>query len=165
VSAVVLRDIRTAADRAAVMHLRRAEGQQRYLGSMASHFEDADEEPDARPRMWSVHDATTDDVVGFVLISDGIDARTLEERHDLVGPYYLWRMLIDAPAQGRGYGRATIDAVAAQVRTRPDAEALLTSCADGRGSPLGFYLRCGFVPTGTVVFDDELLLVLDLRDG
>jgi diamine N-acetyltransferase len=32
---------------------------------------------------------------------------------DLVGPYFLWKLLIDAPLQGRGYGAATIDAVVA----------------------------------------------------
>jgi diamine N-acetyltransferase len=165
VHAVTLRELLTAADRESVAHLRRAEGQERHLGSMASHFEDADDEPDARPRMWAVHDAANDRLVGFAMISDGIDARTLQEREDLVGPYYLWRLLVDASAQGEGYGRATIAAVVEHVRTRPDAEVLLTSCIDGPGSPLGFYLRCGFVDTGTVVFDDEVLLSLDLHSA
>ena len=46
---VQLRDIVTAADRAAVLRLERGPGQERYLGSMESHFEDAieDEVPDA----------------------------------------------------------------------------------------------------------------------
>ena len=39
---------------------------------MESHFEDAIEDAIARPRMWSVHDA--DQLVGFVMISDGIPA-------------------------------------------------------------------------------------------
>jgi len=67
-TAVELRDIETAEDRAAVLALRRAPGQERFLGSMESHFEDAEDEPEAMPRMWSVHDGEA--LVGFVMISE-----------------------------------------------------------------------------------------------
>jgi len=156
---VQLRDIVTEADREAVLQLRRAPGQERFLGSMASHFEDAEAEPRAKPRMWSVHDG--DQLVGFVMISDHIEDRG----DDLVGPYYLWRLLIDEAFQGRGYGAAAIDAVVDYVRTRPDAEILWTSCGKGDDGPLGFYLRYGFVQAGDVQWDDddpEHLLRLDL---
>jgi len=155
---VVLRDILTEADKATVMDLRRGPGQERYLGSMESHFEDAADEPRAKPRMWSVRDG--DQVVGFVMISDGIEQ--LDE--DLVGPYYLWRLLIDERFQGRGYGSATIDAVVDYLRGRPGAEVLWTSCAAGDGSPQPFYLKYGFVRTGEVKWGEDLLrLDLDRR--
>ena len=148
---VQLRDISTDEDRRAVLALRRAPGQERYLGSMESHFEDAAEEPRAKPRMWSVHDG--DRLVGFVMISDGIEQ--LDE--DLLGPYYLWRLLIDERFQGRGYGRATIDAVVEYLRTRPGADVLFTSCEPGEGSPQGFYLRYGFTLTGEVKWGEDVL--------
>ena len=154
---VQLRDIASEADRSAVLGLRRAPGQDRYLGSMEDHFEDAAAEPRARPRMWSVHDG--EQLVGFVMISDGIE----ELDDDLVGPYYLWRLLIDERFQGRGYGRATIDAVVRYLATRPGAEVLYTSCAAGEGSPQGFYLRYGFELTGEIKWGEDLLR-LDLRD-
>jgi diamine N-acetyltransferase len=155
---VVLHDILTEADKAAVMDLRRGPGQERYLGSMESHFEDAAEEARAKPRMWSVRDG--DQVVGFVMISDGIEQ--LDE--DLVGPYYLWRLLIDERFQGRGYGSATIDAVVDYLRGRPGAEVLWTSCAAGDGSPQPFYLKYGFIRTGEVKWGEDLLrLELDER--
>jgi diamine N-acetyltransferase len=162
---VELRDIRTAADRAAVLRLRRAPGQERFLGSMADHFADAEADARARPRMWSVHDGPT--LVGFVMISDGIPSETMAAHPDLVGPYYLWRLLIDEAQQGRGYGRATIDAVVRYLRTRTDpvADVLWTSCAKGEGGPLPFYLRYGFVQAGDVAWDDgepEHLLRLEL---
>jgi diamine N-acetyltransferase len=160
---VALRDIVTDADRDAVLTLRRKPGQERYLGSMASHFEDAIEDARACPRMWSVHDATEGTLVGFVMISDNIPQATLEAEPDvIVGPYFLWRLLIDAAFQGRGYGAATIDAVADYVRSRPRGEILYTSCADGDGSPMPFYLRYGFEKTGRIA-DDEEVLGLDLR--
>jgi diamine N-acetyltransferase len=155
---VELRDIVTEADREAVLALRRAPGQERYLGSMASHFEDAADEPRAKPRMWSVHDG--EQLVGFVMISDNIE----EPHEDLLGPYFLWRLLIDASYQRRGYGTATIDAVVAYLRTRPNADALLTSCGPGEGSPQAFYERYGFVPTGEIKWD-EIVFRLDLREA
>lgn len=158
---VQLHDIATDAERAAVMKLRRGAGQERYLGSMASHFEDAVADARACPRMWSVHDG--DLLVGFVMISDGIPAERLAADDDLVGPYYLWRLLIDERYQRRGYGAATIDAVVAYLRTRPDADLVWTSCKAGPGSPQPFYLRYGFVLTGEVKWGEDLLR-LDLRD-
>ena len=159
---VELRDIATEADRAAVLSLRRAPGQENFLGSMESHFEDAEAEPRAMPHMWSVHDG--DQLVGFVMISDNIE----DPGDDLVGPYYLWRLLIDEAFQGHGYGAATIDAVVAYLETRPNAEVLWTSCGMGDDGPLPFYLHYGFELVGEVQFDDddaEHLLRLDLTGG
>jgi len=156
---VRLRDIVTEADREAVLGLRRGRGQERFLGSMIGHFEDAIEDARACPRMWSVH--AEDRLVGFVMISDGIPAETLAADDDILGPYYLWRLLIDEAFQGRGYGAATIDAVVAYLRTRPGADVLLTSCTQGEGGPLAFYERYGFVATGEIKWD-EVVLRLDL---
>lgn len=152
---VQLRDIVTEADRAAVMKLERGPGQERHLGSMASHFEDALADARACPRMWSVHDGVL--LVEFVMISDGIPAERLAADDDLVGPYFLWRLLIDARFQGRGYGAATIDAVVAYLRNRPDADVLWTSCRAGPASPQPFYLDHGFVLTGEVKWGEDLL--------
>ena len=52
--------------------------------------------------MWAAYDG--DHAVGFVMISDGIPADTLAADADIVGPYYLWRLLIDEGAQRQGYG-------------------------------------------------------------
>jgi diamine N-acetyltransferase len=80
---------------------------------------------------------------------------------DLVGPYYLWKLLIDHAVQRRGYGAATLDAIVDYLRARPAADVLYTSCADGSGSPRGFYLRYGFTDTGQVKWGENLL-ALDL---
>ena len=154
---VQLRDIVTEDDVEAVMGLRRGPGQDRYLGSMISHFEDAIADARACPRMWSVHDAASAELIGFAMISDGIPAEALATDDDLVGPYFLWRLLIDHRHQGRGYGQATIDAVVEYVRTRRGGEVLLTSCAAGDGSPQPFYLRYGFSKTGEVKWGEEIL--------
>ena len=122
---VELRDIRRPDDRAAVMGLRRGPGQERYLNSMAEIFAEADDEQRAMPHPWAVHDAATGALVGFAMISDNIPQPVDD---DLVGPYFLWKLLIDAPVQGRGYGAATLDAIVDYLRTRPGADVLYTSC-------------------------------------
>jgi diamine N-acetyltransferase len=160
---VELRDIVTEDDYEAVLGLRRGPGQDRYLGMMISHFEDAIADAHACPRYWSVHDAVDGTLVGFVMISDDVPEATLAARDDTVGPYFLWRLLIDHRVQGQGYGRAAIDAVADYVRAKPNGRILLTSCKAGDGSPQPFYLRYGFTKTGTVIWDEDLLS-LDLGE-
>jgi diamine N-acetyltransferase len=154
---VQLRDIVTEDDVEAVMGLRRGPGQDRYLGPMISHFQDAIADAHACPRMWSVHDAGSGDLVGFAMISDDIPEETLARDDDIVGPYFLWRLLIDERVQGRGYGAAAVDAIADYVAAKPNGSTLLTSCADGDGSPLPFYIRHGFNKTGEEKWGEHLL--------
>ena len=96
------------------------------------------------------------------MISDGIPEEQLASEPDLVGPYYLWRLLIDERWQRRGYGTATLDAIVEHLRHRPAAETLFTSAGQGDGSPQPFYEGYGFVPTERFV-EGERVLRLDLR--
>jgi len=151
---VRLREVVSTEDRASVMGLRRGPGQERYLDSMADIFAEADAEQRAVPRQWAVHDTEAGSLIGFMMISDNIP-QPMDE--DLVGPYYLWKLLIDERFQGRGYGAATLDALVGYLGTRPGADVLYTSCADGPGSPRGFYLRYGFTDTGRIMWGENLL--------
>ena len=54
-----------------------------------------------------------------------------------------------------------LDLIVSYLATRPHADRLLTSFVPGEGSPVGFYLAYGFVPTGEV-FDGEPVLELAL---
>jgi diamine N-acetyltransferase len=108
------------------------------------------------PRPWAVHDAETGMLVGFAMISDNIP-QPIDD--DLVGPYYLWKLLIDHRFQRRGFGAATLREVVDYLRTRPGADVLYTSCAKGPGSPRGF--RYGFTDTGRVMWGENVL-ALDL---
>lgn len=158
---VQLRDIVTEADRAAALALQRGSGQERFVSSVEDSFADALEHPEACARYWGVYDG--DAIVGFAMISDNIPQATLDADPTLVGPYFLWRLLIDERYQRRGYGTATLDAVVAYVRGRPNGEALITSAGQGEGTPQPFYERYGFVPTGDIL-EDEVVLRLDLSD-
>src|SRR5215212_5430908 len=156
---VVLRDIVTDEDRAAALAIRRGPGQDHFVASVQQSFDDAVRDARAVPRYWTINDG--DEVVGFVMISDGIPAERLSADTDLIGPYFLWRLLIDQGKQRRGYGTAALDAVVGYLRTRPGADVLYTSAGQGEGTPQPFYERYGFVPTGSVV-DDEVVLRLEL---
>ena len=156
---VELRDIVTAADRDAALGLRVAPGQEHFVASVEESFLDAERYPEALARYWAAYDGHQ--VIGFAMISDGIPEDVLEADPTLVGPYFLWRLLIDERQQRRGYGTAVIDRVVEYVRSR-GGDHLLVSYSPGDGNPGPFYERYGFVPTGRVV-DGEQVLRLDLR--
>jgi diamine N-acetyltransferase len=153
---VHLREV-TPANLASVTALAVDEAQTQYVASVADSLDEAAQTPDARPWYRAVYDSDT--LVGFVMISDGITVSNPE----YLGPYFLWRLLIDRQHQGRGYGAAALRLVVDHLRGRPDARVLLTSAVPGPDSPLGFYLRFGFRETGQV-HEGETVLALDLPD-
>ena len=131
--------------------------QEAYVDGVARSLDEAAATPDSRPWCRAVYAGETP--VGFVMLADDVPPG------DPVIPwrYYLWRMLVDAGHQGHGHGRAALDLVRAHLRSRPGADALVTSVVPGPGSPLGFYLSYGFEPTGEW-FDHEQVLRLPLGE-
>ena len=152
---LTLREI-TAANRSDVEALSVTAEQSKFVDGVAESLVEAAATPGACPWYRALY---ADEVpVGFVMISDNIPP----DRPEYLGPYFLWRLLIDVRSQRRGYGRAALDLVVAYVQTRPNAERLLTSAVPGDGSPLSFYLKYGFRLTGEMD-DGEDVLELPLR--
>ena len=79
----------------------------------------------------------------------------------IIGPWFLWKLLIDERHQGRSYGRDAVRLVADVVRANGAAE-LLTSCVSGDDGPELFYRRIGFTPTGELAENGEIILALSL---
>lgn len=156
---VELRDILTDGDREAALGLRVAPGQEQFVAGVEESFLDVERYPEALARYWAAYDG--DQIVGFAMISDGIPEDVLEADPTLVGPYFLWRLLVDEQQQRRGYGTAIVDAVGEYVRSR-GGDALLVSYSPGEGNPGPFYEHYGFVPTERIV-EGERVLRLDLR--
>ena len=125
------------------MALSVAPDQEAFVASVEDSFHDAIADARACPRMWSVH------------------AERLATDHDLIGPYFLWRLLIDRAEQRKGYGTAVLDAIVDYLATRPGAAVLWTSAGRGPGTPQPFYERYGFVMTGEIMHK-EVVLRLDL---
>lgn len=154
VKTVTLREI-TDENRDAVVALSVTEDQSQYVAGVADSLDEAAQLPDAMPWYRAIY--ADDEPVGFVMISDGITV----DNPDYVGPYYLWRLLVDTQHQGLGYGTAALDLVCDHVRTHPDARVLLVSHVVGPTSPVTFYQQYGFRLTGEV-HQDEPMLELDL---
>ena len=89
--------------------------------------------------------------VGFIMLYD--DSENPE--------YFLWRLMIAGPYQGKGYGRKAIELLVEYVKTRPRARELSTSYVPIEGGPEGFYRKMGFEPTGEVD-DGEIVVRLTL---
>lgn len=104
------------------------------------------------PKAWFRAVYADDEPVGFVMLFE--DAEKPE--------YFLWRLMVDAGHQGKGYGRRTLDLVVERVRGLPGAAELLTSYVPGDAGPRDFYLRYGFVETGEVE-GAERVIRLELR--
>jgi diamine N-acetyltransferase len=144
----------TDANRDAVIAVRVAPAQERFVASVEASFRHAREQPEGNPWYRAVYDG--DEPVGFVMLSWNVTPGP-----GLLGPYYLWRLLIGSGYQGRGYGTAILDEVVELIRA-DGARELLTSCVPGEGTPEPFYRRYGFVPTGEIDEDGETVLRLDL---
>jgi diamine N-acetyltransferase len=133
----------TGANRDAVCALHVKPGQQRFVASVAKSLEDAATTPEAEPWYRAVYSG--DEPVGFVMLSWNVPPG----RPGVLGPYFLWRLLIDARHQGRGCGRAALALVAGLVRADGATE-LLTSHQPDDDGPGPFYRKYGFRPTGEV---------------
>ena len=74
---------------------------------------------------------------------------------EIIGPWFLWKLIIDSRFQRSGYGRATVNLIAETVRAE-GATALLTSYVEGENEPWPFR------PTGDRDDNDEVILALKL---
>jgi len=91
--------------------------------------------------------------VGFVML-----AKVSREERERLGTHFLWRFMIDERYQGRGYGRIALESVIQHLKEESNANALHTSCREGKGSPKGFYKKMGFKETGEKLDNGERIM-------
>lgn len=84
-------------------------------------------------------------LVGFVMWG--------EDTAENPGEIWVWRLMIAAGHQGRGYGRAAMAQVIAHVRV-DGADALFLSYEPENTGAAAFYARLGFVETGRIEHDE-----------
>ena len=140
---VTLREI-TAETVRAICALETTPDQRRFVAPVAVSIAQAHFAPDA----WFRAIYAGDEPVGFVMLS----VKPEVPRFD------VWRFLLDARRQRRGYGAAAIALVVEQVRAW-GARELFLSYVPGEGCPEPFYRKLGFVPTGEL---DEGEIVMKL---
>ncbi len=134
-----------------VLALRGKPDQERFVTSVADSLAEAAEYPHANPWFRAVY--AGGQPIGFVMLSWDVEPQPPE----IIGPWFLWKLLIDHRYQGKGYGREVVRQVVELVGGEGASE-LLTSYVPGQGGPAGFYARLGFVPTGEVDPAGETIL-------
>ena len=97
--------------------------------------------------------------IGFVILSDTSLKYNPNPNHQ--PSYTLWRFMIDAKYQGKGYGKEAMKIIINHVKNRPKAKELLLSHSKSEGNAGKFYKKFGFEYTGTEI-DDELVMSLKL---
>jgi diamine N-acetyltransferase len=138
-----------------VLAINVAPEQEPFVGTVAQALDEANETPEGNPWCRAVYDGER--AIGFVMLSWNV----VPDPPAIIGPWYLWKLIVDRPLQGCGYGRAIIQHVSDIVRAE-GALCLLTSFATGPDGPEPFYARVGFVPTGSFNEDGETIVSLRL---
>lgn len=152
---ITLREI-TEDNSESVLALRCTPDQERFVTSVAGSLDEAADHPEGKPWFRAVY--ADERPVGFVMLSWDVEPQP----PDINGPWFLWKLLIDHRHQGKGYGREVVRQVEELVRSQDGTE-LLTSHVPGEGGPAGFYARLGFVPTGELDPEGEIILRSTLR--
>ena len=124
-------------------------------GTVDDALNEASEFPEGKPWPRAVYLDTTP--VGFMMLSWDAVPRPPH----IIGPWFLWKLMIAPAWQGNGIGGEVVR-LAASIAKEHGATELLTSVAHGPGSPFGFYVGLGFVPTGSYAEDEEEVLALAL---
>jgi GNAT superfamily N-acetyltransferase len=124
-------------------------------GTVDDSLQEAAELPEGKPWPRGVY---RDGVpVGFVMLSWDVEPNP----PDLLGPWYLWKLMIAPAFQGQGVGGDLVRQLAALVKAEGATE-LLTSVDQGDGTPYDFYVGLGFRPTGEYAAWGEEILELAL---
>ncbi|MBA3532748.1 MAG: GNAT family N-acetyltransferase, partial [Ardenticatenales bacterium] len=116
----------------AICNLNVAEHQRHFVAPNAISIAQAYFEPKA----WFRAVYSDDTPVGFAMLYE--DPEEAE--------YHLWRFMIDAAHQGKGYGVEALRQIIAHVKEKPGATRLTLDYVPGPGTPQPFYERLGFQP-------------------
>ena len=126
-----------------IMKLQVAEDQRKFVAPNAFSIAEAYFSKEA----WFRAIYADDQPVGFLMLYA-----------DLEKPeYFLWRLMIAVDHQGKGYGYQAMELLIDHVKTLPGANELLTSYVPGEGDPSRFYYKLGFIETGEVEDDENVL--------
>jgi diamine N-acetyltransferase len=133
----------------AVVGLKLHPGQEAFVADNIDSIANASVEPTFVPlAVYADHE-----LVGFVMYG----------QHPETGAWWVIRLMIAREQQGKGYGRAAMEAVIAMMAERVGCEEIVTSFNPANAVALGLYTSLGFQPTGEIE-DDEPLLRLRLAD-
>ncbi|TET45698.1 GNAT family N-acetyltransferase [candidate division TA06 bacterium] len=152
--AVSLQEI-TSKNIKAILRLRVTEEQKKVYPrsngySIAEGHYPADDDP-----VWMRAIYANEIPVGFLMTSEA----------PAQGEYFLWRLMIDAKHQGKGYGFRAVELLVERIKASGNAKELVTSHLKNDGDAGSFYQKLGFVYTGEILEGCDHLMRMDfLRD-
>ncbi len=112
--------------------------------------------PDDDDPVWMRVIYANETPVGFLMTSEAPDR----------GEYFVWRLMVDAEHQGKGYGSRAVKLLIERIKATGNARRLLTSHLKGQGDAGGFYQKLGFVYTGEVIGGiDYVMEIAFLSEG
>jgi diamine N-acetyltransferase len=118
--------------------------------SIAEGHYPADDDP-----VWMRVICANETPVGFLMTSEAPDR----------GEYFLWRLMVDAEHQGKGYGSRAVRLLIERIKASGNARKLLTSHLKGDGDAGGFYQKLGFVYTGEVIDGIDYVMEIAFLSG
>jgi diamine N-acetyltransferase len=134
----------------AVVDLKLHPGQEAFVADNIDSIANASVEPTFVPLAIYAGDA----LVGFAMYG---------EHPPDSGTWWVIRLMIDRAHQGKGIGRAAMEALIAMMAERVGCDEIVTSFNPANAVALALYTSFGFQPTGEIE-DDEPLLLLRLAD-
>lgn len=93
-----------------------------------------------------------DEPIGFVMVDVQMDDIPEEDTPSIM----LWRFMISRDHQNKGYGKEALDLIVEQFKDQ-GYKYFYTSCTLTEEGPFDFYVKYGFVDTGIMEDDEELL--------
>ncbi len=119
-----------------ILKLKVRPDQEKFVSNNAVSIAQAHFEPGAH--FWAIYADETP--VGFVQILNDAALAT----------HYIWRFMIDAGQQRKGFGKQALQLVIEHFRTTLRAPFVELSYVQAEGGPEPLYRALGFVPTGHV---------------
>ncbi|MEI2302307.1 GNAT family N-acetyltransferase [Ensifer sp. MJa1] len=144
-SVVTVEDV-APEERASVVSLHVDDDQTRFIASNSDSLKEADENEACVPLIIRAQGKA----VGFAMYA-------LDEDD---GNYWIYRLMIDARVQGRGYGSSALGSIIARLRALPDCTCILLGVKPENVQALRVYERAGFRLAGDIL-DGELVMRLD----
>jgi diamine N-acetyltransferase len=133
---VELREI-TRANWRQVIRLKVAKEQEHFIASNAFSLAESKYEPECVPL--AIYDSET--MVGFLMYAFDLDDKN----------YWIYRLMLDAKQQGKGYGRAAMLEAIQLLKEKPDCTQIAISYEPDNLVAEKLYLSLGFEKTGEII--------------
>ena len=117
--------------------------QRDFVATNAESLLEADENPACVPFAIIADDA----VIGFAMYALDPDDNN----------YWIYRLMVDQPHQGRGIGRAALGQLVQHMSALPNCPRIILGVNPGNTAARALYESMGFQPTGEVINDEDVM--------